>query len=142
MTGEGVNAKVLPPSAQLLSEHDVHQLRVGVLLLQSYVGGVCLVVDVIQTNVSEQGELARDVDDTSIAGSFEFFPQQVGQKKVGEVIGLHDKETQSQFDKDIPTWVTTLRPSRPSMTKISNLGDHLKTIKTIKTIYDQDIQPG
>ena len=58
---------------------------------------------------------------------------------MGEVIGLHNKETQSQFDKDIPTWVTT---SRPSMTKISNLGDHLKTIKTIKTIYDQDIQPG
>ena len=111
MTGEGVNAKVLPPSAQLLSEHDVHQLRVGVLLLQSYVGGVCLVVDVIQTNVSEQGELARDVDDTSIAGSFEFFSQQVGQKKVGEVIGLHNKETQSQFDQDIPTWVTTSRPS-------------------------------
>ena len=134
-----MNANVLPPSAQLLSEHDVHQLRVGVLLLQSYVGGVCLVVGVIQTKVSEQGELARDVDDTSIAGSFEFFPQQVGQKKVGEVIGLHDKETQSQFDQDIPTWVTT---SRPSMTKISNLGDHLKTIKTIKTIYDQDIQPG
>ena len=79
MTGEGVNAKVFPPSAQLLSEHDVHQLRVGVLLLQqSFIGGVCLVVDVIQTNVSEQGELARDVDDTSIAGSFEFFPQQVG----------------------------------------------------------------
>ena len=131
MTGEGVNANVLPPSAQLLSEHDVHQLRVGVLLLQSYVGGVCLVVDVIQTNVSEQGELARDVDDTRIAGSFEFFPQQVGQKKVGEVIGLHDKDI-----PDIPTWVTT---SRPSMTKISNPGDHLKTIKTI---YDQDIQPG
>ena len=39
MTGEGVNAKVLPPSAQLLGEHDIHQLRVGVLLIQqNYVG--------------------------------------------------------------------------------------------------------
>ena len=47
--------------------------------------------------------------------------------------GDHLKTIKTIYDQDIPTWVTT---PRPSMTKISNLGDHLKTIMTI---YDQDI---
>ena len=68
MAGEGSDAKMFPPPADLLAEHDVHQLGVGVGHLQCLPRAVCFVVEVVQTNLAPLSEHGGDIDHPSIAG--------------------------------------------------------------------------
>ena len=103
MTREGSDAKMFPPPADLLAEHDVHQLRVSVGRLQSCARAVGFIVDVVKANLAPLGKHGRDIDHPSIAGCREFFPQKVGQQKVGEVVRLHDQVECKQGR--LGTWV-------------------------------------
>ena len=85
VVGEGGDAQVPPPPAQLLAEHHVHQLGVVVVHLESGRGAVGLVVDVVGVKfaltVHDGG--GGDVDNPGTAGAGQLLLEQVGEKKMG-----------------------------------------------------------
>ena len=95
-----------PPPADLLAEHQVHQLRVVVVHPQAGGRAVQLVVDVLQVNLAVPGRNGGDVDHPRVACLRQLPPQQVGQQEVGEMVALKKKIQKSQSYCNIvkPEW--------------------------------------
>ena len=77
-----------PPPADLLAEHQVHQLRVVVVHLQAGGRAVQLVIYVLQVDLAVPARDGRDVDHPRVARLRQLLPQQVGQQEVGEMVAL------------------------------------------------------
>ena len=79
MVGVGGDPKVSPSPADLLTEHNVHQLRIVVVPLQGRRRAVGLVVDVVEVDLAVPGGEGRDVDHPGVARLGQLVTQQVGQ---------------------------------------------------------------
>ena len=99
-----------PPPADLLAEHQVHQLRVVVVHPQAGGRAVQLVVDVLQVDLAVPGRDGGDVDHPRGARLRQLLPQQVGQQEVREMVALNIS-LNFKGEKVDRTWLVISRPS-------------------------------